>query len=91
MHNHPEFAYSLLAGPSADVPKRQMALTRIFHLTFQRVSVSLLRENLIDDSIKRIKNGSEIVTKTTEAFGRVTTSAKKVSELVGEIAALRSQ
>jgi methyl-accepting chemotaxis protein len=43
--------------------------------------------NLIDESITRIKNGSEIVTRTNEAFGRVTTNAKKVGDLVGEIAA----
>ena len=43
--------------------------------------------NLIDDSIKRIKNGSEIVAKTNEAFNRVLSGSKKAGELVGEIAA----
>jgi len=47
--------------------------------------------NLIDDSIKRIKNGSEIVSKTNEAFERVLTGAKKAGELVGEIAAASSE
>jgi methyl-accepting chemotaxis protein len=47
--------------------------------------------NLIDDSIKRIKNGSEIVSKTNEAFERVLTGAKKVGELVGEIAAASNE
>jgi methyl-accepting chemotaxis protein len=42
--------------------------------------------NLIDESIKRIKNGSEIVVRTNEAFDRVLTGAKTVGELVGEIA-----
>jgi methyl-accepting chemotaxis protein len=46
---------------------------------------------LIDDSIKRIKNGSEIVSKTNEAFERVLTGAKKVGELVGEIAAASNE
>ena len=47
--------------------------------------------NLIDESIKRIKNGSEIVAKTNEAFDRVLGGAKKVGELVGEIAAASNE
>jgi len=47
--------------------------------------------NLIDDSIKRIKNGSEIVAKTNEAFDRVLNGSKKVGELVGEIAAASTE
>jgi methyl-accepting chemotaxis protein len=47
--------------------------------------------NLIDDSIKRIKNGSEIVVRTNEAFDKVLNGAKKVGELVGEIAAASSE
>lgn len=43
--------------------------------------------NMIDESIKRIKNGSEIVSKTNEAFEQVLSGAKKVGELVSEIAA----
>ena len=42
---------------------------------------------LIDDSIKKIKNGSEIVGRTNDAFSKVLSGAKKVGELVGEIAA----
>jgi methyl-accepting chemotaxis protein len=43
--------------------------------------------NLIEGTVKKIKNGSEIVAKTNEAFEKVATGAKKVGELVGEIAA----
>lgn len=43
--------------------------------------------HLIDESIRRIKNGSQIVTKTNEAFGQVLSGAVKVGELVSEIAA----
>jgi methyl-accepting chemotaxis protein len=43
--------------------------------------------NMIDESIKRIKNGSVIVSKTNEAFEQVLSGSKKVGELVGEIAA----
>lgn len=44
-------------------------------------------ENLIEGTIKKIKHGSDIVAKTNEAFTKVATGAKKVEELVGEIAA----
>ena len=47
--------------------------------------------NLIEGSVKKIKNGSDLVTKTNEAFGKVATGAKKVGELVGEIAAASSE
>ncbi|MHB8091016.1 MAG: methyl-accepting chemotaxis protein [Syntrophales bacterium] len=47
--------------------------------------------NLIDESIKRIKNGSTIVEKTNGAFGRVLGGAKKVGDLVSEIAAASNE
>jgi methyl-accepting chemotaxis protein len=47
--------------------------------------------NLIEGSVKKIKNGSDIVTKTNEAFGKVAGGAKKVGELVGEIAAASNE
>jgi methyl-accepting chemotaxis protein len=43
--------------------------------------------NLIEGTVKKIKNGSEIVAKTNEAFVKVAGGAKKVGELVSEIAA----
>jgi len=47
--------------------------------------------NLIEGTVKKIKNGSDIVSKTNEAFSKVATGAKKVGELVGEIAAASSE
>ncbi len=47
--------------------------------------------NLIDESIKKIRNGSEIVAKTNEAFGRVQSGSRKVGELIGEIAAASNE
>jgi methyl-accepting chemotaxis protein len=47
--------------------------------------------NLIDDSIRRIKNGSDIVAKTNEAFDRVLGGANKVGELFREIAAASNE
>jgi len=43
--------------------------------------------NLIDGTVKKIKNGSVIVSKTNEAFSKVSTGAEKVAGLVAEIAA----
>ncbi|MFH0728806.1 MAG: methyl-accepting chemotaxis protein [Pseudomonadota bacterium] len=42
---------------------------------------------LIEDTVKEVKSGSGLVTKTSEALGAVAESALKVGELVGEIAA----
>ena len=42
---------------------------------------------LIEGTVKKIKDGSDIVVKTNEAFAEVAVSASKVGELVGEIAA----
>jgi methyl-accepting chemotaxis protein len=47
--------------------------------------------NLIDDSIKKIKNGSAIVGRTNDAFDRVLSGAKKVGDLVNEIAAASNE
>ena len=42
---------------------------------------------LIEGTVKKIKNGSEIVSRTNEAFVRVAAGSKKIGELVGEISA----
>jgi methyl-accepting chemotaxis protein len=42
---------------------------------------------LIEGTVKKIKDGSNLVMKTNEAFAEVAVSASKVGELVGEIAA----
>ncbi len=47
--------------------------------------------NLIEGTVKKIKNGSDIVSRTNEAFGKVAGGAKKVGELVGEISAASSE
>ncbi len=41
---------------------------------------------LIEGTVKKTMDGTELVTKTNEAFGTVADSAAKVGELVGEIA-----
>lgn len=46
---------------------------------------------LIEGTVKKIKDGSGIVTSTNEAFGEVAQSASKVGELVSEIAAASNE
>jgi methyl-accepting chemotaxis protein len=46
---------------------------------------------LIEGTVKKIKDGSELVTTTNEAFTEVATSASRVGELVGEIAAASNE
>jgi methyl-accepting chemotaxis protein len=43
--------------------------------------------NLIEGTVKKVKNGSDILARTNEAFVKVATGAKKVGELLGEISA----
>ena len=43
--------------------------------------------DLIEGTMKKVKDGSELVARTNEAFSQVATSASKVGELVAEIAA----
>ena len=47
--------------------------------------------DLIEGTVKKVKNGSELVTKTNEAFLQVADSSSKVGELVGEIAAASTE
>ncbi len=46
---------------------------------------------LIENTIKRVKDGSELVIRTNETFNEVQKSAAKVGELVGEIAAASNE
>ncbi len=46
---------------------------------------------LIEGTVKKVKDGSELVTRTNEAFNQVAESALKVGELVGEIAAASNE
>jgi len=46
---------------------------------------------LIEGTVKKVREGSELVGKTSEAFNEVAVSASKVGELVGEISAASSE
>ena len=47
--------------------------------------------DLIEGTVGKVTNGSEIVSKTNEAFAKVATGAQKVGELVGEISAASNE
>jgi len=47
--------------------------------------------DLIEGTVKKVNDGSELVTKTNEAFEQVAESSKKVGELVGEISAASNE
>ena len=47
--------------------------------------------DLIEGTVKKIKDGSELVTRTNEAFSQVATGTVKVGGLVGEIAAASNE
>jgi len=46
---------------------------------------------LIEGTVKKIKNGSQIIDKTNDAFAKVSVGAKKVDALVGEISSSFSE
>ena len=48
-------------------------------------------QELVEDTVRRIHEGSALVTRTQEEFNQVATSAGKVAELVSEIAAASSE
>ncbi len=47
--------------------------------------------DLIEGTVKKVNDGSDLVTKTNEAFKQVAESSGKVGELVGEIAAASNE
>ena len=47
--------------------------------------------DLIEGTVKKIKDGSEIVARTSAEFSQVAVTSKKMGELVGEIAAANGQ
>jgi methyl-accepting chemotaxis protein len=47
--------------------------------------------NLIKGTLRKVNDGSDLVTRTNEAFGEVSRSGAKVDELVAEIAAASNE
>jgi methyl-accepting chemotaxis protein len=47
--------------------------------------------NLIEGTVKKVKDGAELTSKTNQAFAQVAESAAKVAELVGEISAASNE
>ena len=57
------------------------------NLSMRAADAASNTSDLIEGTVKKIKGGSELVTKTNEAFTEVATSGDKVGKLVAEIAA----
>ena len=64
---------------------------KVRNLAMRAADAAKNTANLIDGTVKKIKNGSDTVAKTNEAFAKVAVGAKKVGELVGEIAAASNE
>ena len=56
-------------------------------LALRAADAASTTSNLIEGTVKKVKGGAELVTRTNEAFNEVAKSSSKVGELVGEIAA----
>ena len=56
------------------------------NLAMRAAEAAKTTASLIEETVKKVKNGSEIVTKTNTTFVEVANSTTKASELVGEIA-----
>jgi methyl-accepting chemotaxis protein len=57
------------------------------NLAMRAAEAAKSTSNLIEATVKKIKQGSDIVDRTNEAFNRVSGGSQKVAGLVGEIAA----
>lgn len=47
--------------------------------------------NLIEQTVKKVKQGSDVVLKTNESFARVAGGSKKIEELIGEISSASNE
>lgn len=57
------------------------------NLSMRAAEAAKSTASLIEGTVKKIKNGSESVIRMNEVFSKVATGAKKIGDLVGEIAA----
>ncbi|MBF0552869.1 MAG: hypothetical protein HQK60_20330 [Deltaproteobacteria bacterium] len=57
------------------------------NLAMRAAEAAKSTSSLIDDTGKKVKDGTALVSVTSQAFGQVADSATKVADLVGEIAA----
>ena len=57
------------------------------NLAMRSAEAAKSTSHLIEDTVKKVRHGSEIVSRTNESFGKVAGSSRKAGDLVGEIAA----
>jgi len=61
------------------------------NLALRAAEAAKRTSDLIEGTVKRINEGSDLVTVTNETFGKVTESSSKVGELVSEIASASNE
>lgn len=61
------------------------------NLALRSADAAKTTAELIDGTVKKIKSGSDLVTRTSDAFSKVAESSSKVGELVSEIAAASNE
>ncbi len=61
------------------------------NLAMRAAEAAKTTAGLIEGTVKKVKDGAELVTRTNEAFVEVAKSAGKVGELVGEISAASTE
>ncbi len=61
------------------------------NLAMRAAEAAKVTASLIEETVKKIKSGSDIVAKTNEIFSKVEGAAKKVGALVGEISAASNE
>ena len=61
------------------------------NLAMRAAEASKNTATMIDDTVKRVQEGSQLVGETNDAFAEVSTSTGKASSLVGEIAVASSE
>ncbi len=55
------------------------------NLAMRAADAARTTASLIEGTVNKIKNGSELVSKTNESFGRLATGAKKIGDLINEV------
>ena len=85
------FQTNLLALNAAVEAARAGEAGEVRNLAMRAAEAAKNTADLIEGTVKRVNAGSDLVTKTNEAFDEVAKAAAKVGELVGEIAAASNE
>ncbi|GLI35629.1 methyl-accepting chemotaxis protein [Desulforhabdus amnigena] len=61
------------------------------NLAMRAAEAAKSTSGIIEDTIKRVKEGSQLLVKANDAFAKVETGAQKIGELIGEISAASTE